>query len=94
MADMLGSLPAVAFMEFLPVILFLGSKSNGLAVGGCVPLATPSVSLADRGHVATGMYCAFLPNGTFSCTSREVLLDQFTLVGAPKAADHSLQILV
>ena len=48
---MLGGLPVAVFMEFLPVILFLGSKSNGLAVGGCAPLDTPSVLLADRGHV-------------------------------------------
>ena len=91
---MLGGLPVAVFMEFLPVILFLGSKSNGLAVGGCAPLDTPSVLLADRGCVATGTYRALLPNGIFSRTSGEVLLDQFTLVGAPKAADRSLRILV
>ena len=91
---MLGGLPIAVFMEFLPVILFLGSKSNSLAVGGCVPLDTLSVLLADGGRVATGMYRALLPNGTFSHTSGEVLLDQFTLVGAPRAVDCSLQILV
>ena len=84
---MLGGLPIVVFMEFLPVILFLGSKSNGLAIGGRAPLDTPSVLLADRGRVATGTYRALLPNGTFSRTSGKVLLDQFTLIGAPKAAD-------
>ena len=60
------------------MILFLGSKSNSLAVGGRAPLDTPSVLLADRGRVATGTYCALLPNGTFSHVSGEVLLDQFT----------------